>query len=115
VITIRPATKWFQALAAFLLLAAMPVAEPSRAGRALSQIGDNFGKTLHLNREQPGGLRTEGQPERFDDDGNPDITLAPEFELAPARAFVVHACKIEANEPRFPRFCGASPRAPPSA
>jgi hypothetical protein len=109
------ALKWFQALAALLLLAGMPYAEHSGAeGQALSQIGKDGAKTVLVHRQRPDTVLSKGQPDRFDPGADPDAALAPN-PAAVARASVAHACAIEADVPRLPRFCGASARAPPSA
>jgi hypothetical protein len=116
-VTIRRAIRWGQAFAALLLLAVGPVVEPLRAEeRALSQVvsGDP-GKAIALKREQLGDTRPATQPERFDSDGDPDATLANVFEWPQLCAPPADLPRIVSTTRRSRRFCGASPRAPPSA
>jgi hypothetical protein len=115
-IMLRPALRWVQALAAFVLLAAMPVPAAAPAeGRALSRIGGDLAKSIGFSREQPGAPRAEGQSQRFDDNGDSDAVHADYPASLTARGAVAQARKIAPHAPRFPRFYGASPRAPPSA
>jgi hypothetical protein len=116
-VTIRPAIKWVQALAALLLLAVGPVVEPARTqDGALGQVfsGDPS-KAIALKRQQLGSTNTAPQPERFDNNGHPKATLAGAAEPMQLWVRVVDRPKIDSPVRRSPRFCGASPRAPPSA
>jgi hypothetical protein len=116
-VTIRPVVKWMQALAALLLLAVGPVVEPSRAEeKALSRVslGDG-GKAIALKREQTVTTRAEAQPEGSDDDGGPDAALADAAASAQLWVLAVGLPRIDSPARPSRRFCGASPRAPPSA
>ena len=93
----RPARKWMQVLAAALLLALGPGVTPSRAEEAAL-----------------GGARTTTLPVPFDDDGDL-AAIVHASHSAELWALAVDLSKINSSTPPSPGFCGASPRAPPSA